>query len=97
MFAKLSSSTDVSENSSARLDEDELSPKQKLTRMFLASSCKLNEAKLKLREKEEQLRQIGSEHLAKVNKQSEVGTSCPDENQQVNSSVSSTTAVHVSS
>ena len=65
--------------------------------MFLASSCKLNEAKLKLREKEEQLRQIGSEHLAKVNKQSEVGTSCPDENQQVNSSVSSTTAVHVSS
>ena len=69
MFAKLSSSTDVSESGAAT---ERLSRKEKLTRMFLATSEKLGAEKRKLKEKEERFREIGSEQLEKVSKQSEL-------------------------
>ncbi len=75
MLAKLSNSADLSSLAEAEDDAEntpKLTRRQKLTRMFLVTSHKLNDAKMKLREKEENFRQIKSEQLAKVNRQSEL-------------------------
>ena len=69
MFAKLSSSSDLTESGTG---EEKLSRKEKLTRMFLATSEKLNIEKRKLKEKEKRFKEIGSEQLEKVSEQSEL-------------------------
>ena len=69
MFAKMNSSSDLTESDAG---EEKLSRKEKLTRMFLATTEKLNIEKRKLKEKEKRFREIGSEQLEKVSKQSEL-------------------------
>ena len=69
MFAKLSSSSNISD---IGVGGERLSRKEKLTRMFLATSEKLSLGKRQLKEKEKVFRELGSEQLEKVSKQSEL-------------------------